>query len=220
MKLKNIIDRWNGCTDCKLARCSTKKVFYRGSAPCQILFVGEAPGKTEDALGEPFVGPSGSLLESLINYASRNIARSFTYGMTNVVACMPMELDRDSLEYGNTRPPEQEEIEACSVRLRVTIDAVDPKLIIAVGSVAHKALQDVVTSYQSIQHPSYILRQGGEGSLCFKKNALLLADEISKVFNGKEKKKDKKNKPKRELRKKQKNRKPNSKDNRNKKKEK
>ena len=54
------------CTACRLHESRTTVVFGVGSATADLMFVGEGPGYHEDQQGEPFVGPSGTLLDQLL----------------------------------------------------------------------------------------------------------------------------------------------------------
>ncbi len=60
---------WKDCERCYLSQRRTKVVLCRGTLPCDVLFVGESPGKSEDVLGEPFIGPSGQLLGKIVQKA-------------------------------------------------------------------------------------------------------------------------------------------------------
>lgn len=60
------IERWKDCKMCPLHRTRRNVVLGRGGVPCDVLFVGEAPGPVEDINGSPFTGPSGHLLNSII----------------------------------------------------------------------------------------------------------------------------------------------------------
>jgi uracil-DNA glycosylase len=61
-------------------------VLCRGRLPCDVLFVGEAPGVSEDVLGRPFVGPAGKLLDTIVE---RALDGQYDCAMTNLVACIP-----------------------------------------------------------------------------------------------------------------------------------
>ena len=47
------------CNSCRLARTRTNIVAGKGPTSAAVAFIGEAPGKDEDARGEPFVGRAG-----------------------------------------------------------------------------------------------------------------------------------------------------------------
>lgn len=106
-------------------------VLARGTVPCTILLIGEAPGESENAIGKPFCGPAGKLLDSIIENASSNCNAAYTYALTNLVACIPY--DDDGLKA--TVPP-SDSIKACSVRLQEFVTIARPKLIVCVGQVA------------------------------------------------------------------------------------
>jgi uracil-DNA glycosylase family 4 len=55
-----------GCTRCRLHQSRTQVVFGQGDPHADLMFVGEAPGFHEDRQGIPFVGPSGQLLNRLL----------------------------------------------------------------------------------------------------------------------------------------------------------
>jgi len=115
------------CTSCELAGDRTQVVFGAGHPDADLMIVGEAPGRREDEQGVPFVGPSGKLLESLLD--DIGLHRSDVY-IANVVKCRPA---------GN-RDPRQEEIDACSDYLRSQLRLVDPKVVLTLGNFSSKLL--------------------------------------------------------------------------------
>lgn len=146
--------RWKDCTKCEL--CETRKsiVLFKGKIPCDILFVGEAPGVSEDLLGKPFVGPAGHLLNQIISSAELD---SYRLGFTNVVACIPLDPDGDKVH-----DPHKLHVKACSERLNEIIEIANPNYIVAVGKVADKYLKQKKLhenyEYVTITHPGAILR--------------------------------------------------------------
>lgn len=153
------VDKWKDCTACELQHGRINVVQARGSIPCDILFVGEAPGESENVVGKPFKGPSGRVLESIIRKA---VPETLKWAMTNMVCCIPRDEDGDKV----SEPPD-EAIEACSTRLVEFIKIANPRLLVGVGRLAgdwltpgysysiktHKRLPLVV-----ITHPAAILR--------------------------------------------------------------
>jgi len=105
----------------------TKVVFGVGNPDADLMFVGEAPGGDEDIQGIPFVGRAGQLLTKMI--AAINFERDQVY-IANVIKCRPP---------GN-RNPEPDEVETCEPFLFQQIDAIRPRVIVALGSFAAKAL--------------------------------------------------------------------------------
>lgn len=126
--------RWNLCKDCDLHLLSREHVIGKGDLPCDAFFIGEAPGKTEDLLGRPFVGPAGRLLKQQLAAVEELLGRPFKRYITNIVACAPFADDARS----SVRDPTAEEAKACSPRLAELIRLAQPKTIIFVGAVAKK----------------------------------------------------------------------------------
>ena len=56
-------EKWRDCQSCLLNKCRNRVVMARGKLPSPILFIGEAPGESENVVGLPFVGPAGRLLD-------------------------------------------------------------------------------------------------------------------------------------------------------------
>jgi uracil-DNA glycosylase family 4 len=112
---------------CPLKDSRTKLVFGAGNANADLMFVGEAPGATEDQMGLPFVGRAGKLLDELL--AEVGLVRGDVF-VTNVICCRPP---------GN-RDPLPEEIEACKPYLYRKIELIEPKVICTLGNFATKLL--------------------------------------------------------------------------------
>ena len=139
-----------------------KIVFGRGSDNPKILFIGEAPGFSENEKGKPFVGRSGRLLDTWIS--ELEIKKDFA--IVNVVPIIP-------LKEGKIRPPTDEEINYFLPITQQYIELLKPKLIVLLGrsaaSIFDKTLSPgQVKHYKKtklffIYHPSYYLRRGGKG---------------------------------------------------------
>ena len=95
----------------------------------KVIFVGEAPGRSEDKHGEPFVGSAGKKLSLALE--SAGISRDSVY-ITNVVKCRPP----------NNRVPTNEERKKCSDYLELEISLIKPKIICVMGNTAFKSLLD------------------------------------------------------------------------------
>lgn len=161
LSLESVREELGDCKRCKLHKGRTNIVFGVGSPNASIVFVGEGPGEDEDLQGEPFVGRAGQLLTRIIE--AMGLKRDDVY-ICNVVKCRPP---------GN-RNPEPDEIAACRPFLEKQIDAIRPKIIVALGTHASQTLLNITekitalrgrfASYRdSIQvmptfHPSYLLR--------------------------------------------------------------
>ncbi len=110
------------CTKCDLYKTRTCAVPGQGSKS-DIMFVGEAPGRNEDAQGVPFVGAAGKRLDEAL--ANAGIQRDSIY-ITNVVKCRPP----------NNRVPNTTERDMCSAYLNDEIAIVEPKIICILGNTA------------------------------------------------------------------------------------
>ena len=149
------------CTRCKLHRLGRRQiVFGVGNPSADLMFVGEAPGADEDIQGVPFVGRAGQLLTKIIE--AIDLKREDVY-IANVIKCRPPD----------NRNPEPDEVEQCEPFLVNQIDAIRPRVIVALGTFAAKALlktQDPISrlrgrvfEYRGAKliptfHPAYLLR--------------------------------------------------------------
>jgi DNA polymerase len=162
-------------------------VFYRGDAPCEVLFIGEAPGKDEDLSGKPFVGKSGEILEHMIATLKEEGVK-FSYGITNVVCCIPLTDPDELTGERKVRKPLKIEADACKLRLLTTIQKADPQVIVLLGETAKKycKVPKHFKQYESprveLKHPAYIIRNGGKNSLEFKKNYLYLKEALEQYL--------------------------------------
>ncbi len=152
------VERWIDCKKCPLHKCRKRVVLARGTIPCYALFIGEAPGESENALGKPFIGPAGKLLDEIIlrAWGADPEHSGYSRAFTNLVCCIPRGDD------GKLSQPYPEEIEACRSRLIEFINICRPKLLIAVGRLAESNIPIMVPkSVQAtiqITHPAAILR--------------------------------------------------------------
>jgi DNA polymerase len=149
------------CSRCKLHTLGrTQVVFGVGNPQADLMFVGEAPGADEDVKGEPFVGRAGQLLTKIIE--AIGMKREDVY-IANVIKCRPP---------GN-RNPEPDEVEQCEPFLFRQIDAIQPKVIVALGKFAAQCLLRTTEPITRIRgkefkyrhailmptyHPAYLLR--------------------------------------------------------------
>ncbi len=82
---QHVID-WKECRRCALCETRTRTVLCRGNVPAQVVFIGEAPGASEDVKGTPFFGPAGHLLNHIIERAG--LVETPTC-ITNLLGCIP-----------------------------------------------------------------------------------------------------------------------------------
>ena len=108
------------CTKCDLYIGTKHGVPGEGSPHAEVMFIGEAPGGREDALGRPFVGPAGQFLNELLAAAGLDRSKVF---ITNIVKHRPPE----------NRDPLPEEIAACAPYLDRQIAAINPRVIVTLG---------------------------------------------------------------------------------------
>jgi uracil-DNA glycosylase family 4 len=164
-----------GCQACGLCQGRTQTVFGVGDTAAEWMVVGEAPGEQEDLQGEPFVGPSGQLLDNMLKAiglsrladaggegANGGSALRGVY-IANVVKCRPP---------GN-RNPHPDEVAKCDPYLARQVALVRPKIILAMGRFAVQSLLQTtepigklrgqVHRYHGVPvivtyHPAYLLR--------------------------------------------------------------
>jgi len=152
-----------GVTHCKKCLISTSNNFtpcFRDKDEGHILFIGEAPGTTENRLKQPFVGKAGLKLKEFLKYYHLEELSV----LTNMIKCQPPR----------NRDPHSDEIINCRDFLLDDLRVVKPKLIILVGRVSIESftnkeytfVKDAInkpffvdkTIVIGIYHPSYILR--------------------------------------------------------------
>lgn len=144
------VGKWSDCIRCEIGKTCFKHVFFRGPVPCDILMLGEAPGENEDIVGEPFVGPAGELLDTIIEDAVKSLnvdSDDFRIAFTNVVCCFP-----------GKRAPEKVEIRNCKERLVEFLGIAAPKILVCVGDIAFRACPPH-NNAMTMRHPAWILRQ-------------------------------------------------------------
>ena len=121
--------RHSVCTRCQeLAATRKNVVFGAGNADAELMFVGEAPGASEDEQGLPFVGRAGKLLETLLKEIGMERKDVF---IANVLKCRPP---------GN-RDPLPVEIENCREYLYRQVELIQPRVICSLGNFSTKLLQ-------------------------------------------------------------------------------
>lgn len=118
--LRNLID---DCELCDLHYGRKNPVVGVGPVPCNIMFIGEAPGFYENEKGIPFIGRAGELFDELLK--SIGVLRQSVY-ITNAAKCRPSK----------NRAPKMQELEICNIYLKAEIEAVQPKVIIPLGQIA------------------------------------------------------------------------------------
>ena len=157
------------CQACDLWKTGTQTVFGEGTASAEIVFVGEQPGDKEDLAGRPFVGPAGRVLDEALEAAG--IDRSLAY-VTNAVKHFKWTARGKRRIH---QKPNWSELAACRPWLDAELEAVKPKVLVALGATAAQALlgrqfrvtkqrgvpieSDLAPHVLATVHPSSILRQ-------------------------------------------------------------
>lgn len=119
-ELDNLHKEWMENCGCELKKTATQAVPGEGNPESEIVFIGEAPGKSEDQQGKPFVGSAGKFLEEMLSII--NFKREEIY-ITNIVKYRPP----------NNRDPLPEEKSACREWLLEELKIISPKLIVFLG---------------------------------------------------------------------------------------
>jgi uracil-DNA glycosylase family 4 len=160
-RLEVLAEQAAGCMQCGLHAERSTVVFGEGSASADLVVVGEAPGQEEDRTGRPFVGRAGKLLDLML--MAVGFPRSEVY-ICNVLKCRPP---------GN-RNPAPDEVKPCTTTfLHGQLEAIAPRVLLAVGKFAAQALLSTEDSIGSLRgrvhsyrgtplvvtyHPAYLLR--------------------------------------------------------------
>jgi len=132
--LQEAIHEASNCRRCHLYASATQTVFGEGPAQASAVFIGEQPGDQEDLIGRPFVGPAGQIMDRAMEEAG--IDRRTVY-ITNAVKHFKFE-PRGKRRLHKT--PETPEIQACRFWLDVELVRLRPKLVVAMGSTAARAV--------------------------------------------------------------------------------
>jgi DNA polymerase len=139
------------CERCPaLAEGRSRIVNGDGPADADLLFVGEAPGETEDREGRPFVGRSGDVLDDALRDAG--LARA-DVRVTNCVRCRPPD----------NRDPHADELANCRAHLDAEVAAVDPDLLVTLGKVPSEHLLDRSVAVTNEAGSVHEARVGGRG---------------------------------------------------------
>ena len=147
------------CQRCALSQTRTNVVFGMGNKNSPVLFIGEAPGATEDQTGLPFTGRAGKLLDSML--ASVGLDRSEIY-IANTIKCRPPQ----------NRDPLNVEQDACIGYLRRQTALLRPKIIVCLGRIAAKSI--IREDFRITQeHGQWFSRNGVQMTAIYHPAALL-----------------------------------------------
>lgn len=149
MKLKSLERKIKKCKKCSLYKTANKPVPGEGPYNTKLMFIGLAPGKTENITGKPFSGRSGKFLDKILKNNHINKKKIF------ITSILKHYLPKN-------RVPKKEEIYACLPYTIEQINIIKPKTIVLFGNIAKKALinnsalknKKVIATY----HPSAAMR--------------------------------------------------------------
>jgi uracil-DNA glycosylase family 4 len=162
----SLSDRCATCTDCALSLTRRNVVYGRGPQGAQIMIVGDVPGERDDAVGQPFGGAAGELINKILESADIDPIRDVYF--CNLVKCRPAEYLG-----GPARAPSKEELKTCAKYLEDQIYFIKPAMVLAAGSLAAQSLLGLQTPLSLIRgrwfdwkngvrvmpifHPTYLL---------------------------------------------------------------
>lgn len=147
-RLKEVLHQARGCVRCpELAATRKTVVFGAGNADADLMFIGEAPGASEDEQGVPFVGRAGKLLEKLLEEIGLKRTEVF---IANVLKCRPP---------GN-RDPQPIEIENCQEYLLRQVELIQPTVICSLGNFSTKLLRGDPTGITRLHGQPEVLELG------------------------------------------------------------
>jgi DNA polymerase len=161
----------DACRRCTIGYERRNNVYGEGDPSSRLMVVGEGPGETEDALGRPFVGAAGKLLDRML--AAIGLDRADVY-ICNTVKCRPTS---PGPRGPKNRAPEPQEMLNCRPFLDGQIGIIAPSVILALGAPAAKSFLGndfMITKMRGRWypgpngaalmvsfHPAYVLRQTG-----------------------------------------------------------
>ena len=142
------------CRRCDLWAGATQAVCGSGRADAPIMLVGEQPGEEEDERGEPFVGPAGTLLARALHQAGLTREQVF---ITNAVKHFKW-MARGKRRIHKT--PTQAEVAACEVWLEQELVQVRPRVVVALGATAYRALTGQQRGFAEARASQVLERSG------------------------------------------------------------
>ena len=146
--LKELLAQARACVRCP-GLASTRKtvVFGAGNADADLMFIGEAPGATEDEQGLPFVGRAGKLLDQLLEEIGLSRGDVF---VCNTLKCRPP---------GN-RDPLPVELDNCQPYLLRQVELIQPSVICSLGNFSTKLLRGDPTGITRLHGQPEVIELG------------------------------------------------------------
>jgi uracil-DNA glycosylase family 4 len=112
---------------CALKKTATRLCFADGNPASSLVLIGEAPGAEEDRQGKPFMGPSGRLLDRMLQTIGLDRGN---FWITNCLFWRPP---------GN-RTPSPQEVAVCQPFLERALQLIQPRIVLFVGGTAARTL--------------------------------------------------------------------------------
>ena len=153
------------CQACDLCRTRTNVVFGCGNREADLVFVGEAPGESEDLSGIPFVGRAGRLFDKYLEAV--DIPRDSVY-IANMLKCRPPK----------NRDPLPEEQDRCIDYLREQVRLIRPRLIVCLGRIS--AMRLIKPDYKITKEHGIWVKKGSFEITAVFHPSLLLRDPRKK----------------------------------------
>jgi DNA polymerase len=153
------------CRACGLAESRKNVVFGMGDPRAEVLFVGEAPGASEDEQGLPFVGKAGQLLDDMLSMIGLHRDRVY---ITNSIKCRPPQ----------NRDPLNTEKEACAGYLQQQLKLMQPKIIVCLGRIS--AIEMIKPDFKITQEHGQFFEKNGVLMTALYHPAALLRDADKK----------------------------------------
>ena len=127
--IESLNKKIKSCTMCRLYKTRKHVLCGEGNLVAKLMLIAQAPGVNEDEAGKMFIGPSGKVLDDLLEL--NNVKRESLY-VTNLIKCMLPKY----------RKPKKDEIEICSNYLGKEIELINPTILVPLGHYSTKYLLD------------------------------------------------------------------------------
>ena len=124
------------CQACGLCAQRARSVFGMGPAQAQWLVLGDAPGEEESALGQPFAGETGRLLDNMLKAVG--LSRTGEGAAEGAAGAYVMHATQCPTP--DARNPSPQELSTCSAYLSRKVALAKPRVILAMGRFAMQAL--------------------------------------------------------------------------------
>ena len=120
MRIEDLNSDIQNCRKCRLSETRQNVLCGEGNVNAKLMLIAQAPGENEDREGKMFIGPSGKVLDELLEKSTVNKKQIY---MTNLIKCFIPKY----------RGPKQDEIEKCSIHLEREIEIINPAILVPLG---------------------------------------------------------------------------------------